>query len=304
MTQPPSPQRPPSPHSPRSPHTQALPADGEPSGSTAASALAAPRPGRVRAFYAGNARAVVARGLQVFRHNNFILIATGVLEPILYLLAMGLGLGSLIGSVDYEGQTISYAAYIAPALLAASAMNGAVMDSTVNVFFRLKHGRLYEAMLTTSLGPLDVALGEILMAVFRGFLYACGFVAVMFALGLLASPWSLTALGVAMLMAFAFAAIGMGITSFFSGWYQLDWIFVILQPLFLFSATFYPIDVYPAAVQWVVQALPLWHGVELMRLSILGAATSSAWIHIVYFAGMIVIGLALTSTRLQKLFLR
>ena len=297
MTQPPSP---PSPHSS---HTQALSADGEPSGS-AASALAAPRPGRVRAFYAGNARAVVARGLRVFRHNNFILVASGVLEPILYLLAMGLGLGSLIGRVEYAGVTISYAAYIAPALLAASAMNGAVMDSTVNVFFRLKHGRLYEAMLTTSLGPLDVALGEIIMAVFRGFLYACGFVAVMFFLGLLDSPYSLTALGVAMLMAFAFAAIGMGITSFFSGWYQLDWIFVILQPLFLFSATFYPIDVYPAAVQWVVQALPLWHGVELMRLSILGAATSPAWIHIVYFAGMIVIGLALTSTRLQKLFLR
>lgn len=294
------------PHSPQSPHssyTQALPADGEPSDS-AASALAAPRPGRVRAFYAGNARAVVARGMQVFRHNNFILVASGVLEPILYLLAMGLGLGSLIGSVEYGGQTISYAAYIAPALLAASAMNGAVMDSTVNVFFRLKHGRLYEAMLTTSLGPLDVALGEIIMAVFRGFLYACGFVAVMFFLGLLDSPFSLTALGVAMLMAFAFAAIGMGITSFFSGWYQLDWIFVILQPLFLFSATFYPIEVYPAAVQWVVQALPLWHGVELMRLAILGAATSPAWIHIVYFAGMIVIGLALTSTRLQKLFLR
>ena len=286
-----------------SPHTHTPPAGRAQPGSTA-SALVTPRPGRVRAFYAGNARAVVARGMQVFRHNNFILVASGVLEPILYLLAMGLGLGSLIGSVEYGGQTISYAAYIAPALLAASAMNGAVMDSTVNVFFRLKHGRLYEAMLTTSLGPLDVALGEIIMAVFRGFLYACGFVTVMFFLGLLDSPFSLTALGVAMLIAFAFAAIGMGITSFFSGWYQLDWIFVILQPLFLFSATFYPIEVYPAAVQWVVQALPLWHGVELMRLAILGAATSPAWIHIVYFAGMIVIGLALTSTRLQKLFLR
>ena len=86
------------------------------------------------------------------------------------------GLGSLVGTVDAGAGPVSYAAYIAPGLLATSAMNGAMYDSTVNVFFKMRYAKLYDAMLATSLGPMDVALGEIAWSLLRGGIYSAGFV--------------------------------------------------------------------------------------------------------------------------------
>lgn len=110
--------------------------------------------------------------------------AVGLFEPVFYLASMGIGLGALVGDVQTsQGIAVSYAAFIALALLAVSAMNGAIYDSTWNVFFRLNYGRLYEGMLATSLA-FDVALGEILYALLRGLAYATGFMIIMQVLGL------------------------------------------------------------------------------------------------------------------------
>ncbi|MBN9195914.1 MAG: ABC transporter, partial [Microbacterium sp.] len=126
---------------------------------------AATRRGGVRALWAGNPGAVVQRGLIAARSSSWVVVVSGFFEPVFYLASMGLGLGKLIGDVQTSGGVeVSYAAFIAPALLAVSAMNGAIYDSTWNVFFKLTYGKLYEGMLATSLGPLDVALGEILYA--------------------------------------------------------------------------------------------------------------------------------------------
>ena len=104
--------------------------------------------------------------------TNWVVVLSGFFEPIFYLLSLGIGLGSLIGAVRTStGNEIPYAAFIAPALLAVSAMNGAIYDSTWNVFFKMNFGKLYEGMLSTCLGPLDVALGEILLALLRGGAY-------------------------------------------------------------------------------------------------------------------------------------
>ena len=111
---------------------------------------------------------------------------------------MGIGLGTFIGQVQAG---TSYAAWIAPALLATSALNGAVMDATWNVFMKLKFDKLYETMLSTSLGPLDVALGEITVALVRGGIYATSFVAVMALLGLVGSWWVLLAIPACLLIA-------------------------------------------------------------------------------------------------------
>ncbi|MFZ1410936.1 MAG: ABC transporter, partial [Micropruina sp.] len=114
------------------------------------------------AVYSGNVQAVIERGFRVIGNQNWAIILSGFFEPVFYLLSMGLGLGGLVGVVTGPGgQPITYAAYIAPALLATSAMNGAIYDSTWNVFFKMRFARLYQAMLSTSLGPLDVAAGEI-----------------------------------------------------------------------------------------------------------------------------------------------
>ncbi|WP_426623175.1 ABC transporter permease [Leifsonia sp. McL0607] len=258
----------------------------------------------LRALYAGNARSVMQRGWSATRSTNWLVIVSGFFEPIFYLLSLGIGFGKLVGDVTTAGgEQVPYAAFIAPALLATAAMNGAVYDSTWNVFFKMHFAKLYEGMLSTSLGPLDVALGEILLALLRGALYAAGFMIVMQALGLNLSWWALLALPAVLLIAFGFASFGMGITSYMKTFQQMDWINFILLPMFLLSATFYPITVYPDWIQKIIMALPLWHGVELVRGLTTGAVDLGMLWHVLYFAVMIVLGLVLTTRRLRALFL-
>ncbi|MBN9104575.1 MAG: ABC transporter permease [Propionibacteriaceae bacterium] len=262
-------------------------------------------PGWFAANSSGNTATVIERGFKVIRNQNWIIIVSGFFEPVFYLLSMGLGLGALVGTVAGPGGApISYAAFIAPALLATSAMNGAIYDSTWNVFFKLRFAKLYEGMLATSLGPFDVAAGEIFMALFRGFLYALGFMGVITAMGLVTSWWALAMVPVALLIALGFASLGMAITSYFSTFQQMDWINIALLPMFMFSSTLFPITVFPQAVQWFIMALPLWHGVELMRQLSVGHFEASTWVHLGYFLVMSVLGVAFTTRRLRSLFLR
>ena len=262
------------------------------------------RSGGVKSLYGRNARSVVARGLLATRSTNWIIVLTGVFEPVFYLLALGIGLGGYIGGVQNAvGQTIPYAAYIAPALLAVSAMNGAIYDSTWNVFFKMHFGKLYQGMLATRLGPLDVALGEISLALLRGAAYGLTFLLVMQALGLNLSWTAVLALPAILLIAFGFASLGMGITSYLKTFQQMDWIQFVMLPMFLFSATFYPLTVYPAPIQWFIQVLPLWHGVELVRGLTTGALAPVMLVHLLYFLVMIAVGLVFTTRRLRALFL-
>jgi lipooligosaccharide transport system permease protein len=232
-------------------------------------------------------------------------VLSGFVEPVLYLLSFGLGLGQLVGKVvDGSGHPVSYAAFIAPALLATSAMNGAVFDSTWNVFFKMHFAKLYNAMLATSLGPLDVALGEISWALLRGTIYAIGFMAVTGWMGLLTSWWALLGIPVAVLIAFAFASVGMGITSYLKSIQQMINITFWLLPMFMFSGTFTPISVYPQWAQYIIECFPLWHGVELMRGVMLGNFAPGMLGHVLYFAVMIIGGLIFTTRRLTALFMR
>jgi lipooligosaccharide transport system permease protein len=223
---------------------------------------------------------------------------------VFYLLSLGIGLGALVGSVSTTtGQPVPYAAFIAPALLAVSAMNGAIYDSTWNVFFKMQYAKLYEGMLATSLGPLDVALGEIFLALLRGAVYATGFLIVMQVLGLNLSWTAILAIPAVLLIAFGFASLGMAITSYMKTFQQMDWINFVLLPMFLFSATFYPLSVYPQGIQFIIQALPLWHGVELVRGLTTGALSVAMLGHVLYYVVMIAVGLVFTTRRLRALFL-
>ena len=269
-------------------------------------ALAEKRAGRMGArVYAGRPMVVIERAFLALKSSTWFTVASGFVEPVFYLLAFGYGIGNLIGEVSGpDGQTVPYAAFIAPALLATSAMNGAVYDSTWNVFFKMHHAKLYQGMLSTSLGPLDVALGEIGWALLRGLAYAIGFFTIVTPLGLVLSPWGILAIPAAVLIAFGFAAVGMGITSYLKSFQQMNWVNFILLPMFMFSGTFYPLSVYPEQIQIVIQALPLWHAVELIRGLTLGALNWSMLIHVGYFLVMIIVGLWFTTRRLTALFMR
>lgn len=254
--------------------------------------------------YAGRARMLLVRSALAYR-RAWLAFVSGFFEPVFYLFALGRGLGSLVGTLPGpDGSPISYAAFIAPGLLAASAMNGAVFDSTFNVFFKLRYAKLYDAMLATPLGPVDVALGEIGWALLRGGLYALGFLAVMTGFGLLTSPWALLALPAALLVAFAFAAVGMAATSFMRSWQDFDLIQLAVIPMFLFATTFFPLSVYPRPLQLVIECLPLFHAVELMRGLTTGIVGLGMLGHLVYFVVLAALGAVVAARRLNTLLLR
>lgn len=273
---------------------------------SAAVAVAEARVGRVgESIYSGRARTILERSYLAFRSSAWIVVLTGFLEPVLYLFSFGYGVGKLIGKMEVSpGHYISYAAFIAPALLATSAMNGAIYDATWNVFFKLKFDRVYQGMLATSLGPLDVALGEISWALIRGLVYAIAFMSIVGGLGLITTPLALLAIPCAVLIAFGFAAIGMAVTTYMKSFEQMNIINIVLLPMFLFSGSFYPLTIYPGWLQAFIKALPLWHGISLIRAVMLGMISTALIPHILYFVVMTVIGLFFTTSRLTKLFMR
>ncbi len=273
---------------------------------SAAVAIAERRSGRLGdKYYAGRSHIVLERSLIAFKSSTWVVIVTGFVEPVLYLLSFGYGVGKFIGSIDSgTGRMVSYAAFIAPGLLATSAMNGAIYDSTWNVFFKLRESRLYHAMLATSLGPLDVALGEIAWALLRGLIYAIGFMAVVAPLGLIPSWWGILAIPAAVLIAFGFASIGMAITSYFTSFQQMSLVNIVLLPMFLFSGSFYPLTVFPGWVQGMIKALPLSQAIQLVRGLTLGAINVGLLSHVLYFLVMIACGLFITTRRLDALFMR
>lgn len=255
-------------------------------------------------YYSGRSRAIMERAYIAFKSSTWMIVVSGFVEPVLFLLSFGYGLKDLVGDITVAGQPIGYVAFITPALLATSAMNGAIYDSTMNVYFKLKHDRIYHGMLATSLGPMDVALGEIGWALLRGLSYAIGFMAIVTPLGLIPSMWGILAIPAAVLIAFGFASFGMAVTSYMKSWQQLEIVNVVLLPMFLFSGSFYPLSVFPEWLQTVIRLFPLAHAIDLVRGLTLGNISWALVGHAMYFVVMIVVGLFFTTKRLDALFMR
>lgn len=244
---------------------------------------------------------VLERNVTVMRRMWAILLS-GFFEPVFYLLSIGVGIGALVGHVRFQGRSVSYTEFVAPALLAASAMNGAVYESTTNIYFKLKEANIYGGMLATPVGPGDIAVGEIGWSLSRGAVYAAGFVAVMLGMGLIRSWWALLLLlPSAVVVGFAFAGLGMAFTSYVRTWQDMDLVQFAVLPLVLFSATFYPLSTYPPALRVVVQVTPLYRGVHLLRGLALGAVGAGTIADVAYLLAVGGAGLAVTSRRLHRL---
>jgi lipooligosaccharide transport system permease protein len=260
-----------------------------------AAALPAPRG---RRLLQTRGHLLFERNLLVYR-SAWLTIVSGFFEPLFYLFSLGLGLGHFVGRVD----GVSYASYIAPALLASSAMNGAVYDGLTNVFFKLRYGKVYDAMLSTPMGPTDVALGETSWALFRGLLYSTGFVITAASLGLIHSWWGALALPAAIVVGFGFAGIAIGASTYVRSWQDFDTVQLVQLPMFLFSATFYPLSVYPAAIQWVVRFSPLYHAIVLIRSLTLGSVGPTNLLDAAYLVALGCVGVWIARKRMAGLLL-
>jgi len=241
-------------------------------------------------------RHVTARNVLATR-RMYAAITTGLVEPFFYLFSVGVGVGALVGQVELDGRTYDYTAFVAPAMLAAAAMNGAVSESTFNIFAKLRWEKLYGAMIATPLSPTDIALGELLFAQLRGTLYSAVFLVTMVGLGLVESWWAVLALPATVLVGLAFASAGLSAVTWFRTWEDSDAVILVQTVLFLFSATFYPISVYPPVLEQVVLLSPLYHGVALCRDLVLGTPGWADVGHAAFLVVLIVVFLRLAARR-------
>ncbi len=246
--------------------------------------------------------ALAARNLTVQVKATPYIWISGLIEPFLYLLSIGLGLGHLVGKLPGpDGRPVAYASFVAPGLLATSAMNGAIAESTTNIFGKLHWTKLYQSVVATPLAPADIALAEVGFAVARCTLYGAAFLGAMAAFGETSSWLALLDVPVATLIGAAFASTGFAAACYMRSWTDFDKIQLVSMPLFLFSAIFYPLSTLPHWMADVVRVLPLYPGVVLCRQLTLGQMTSGAPLDVVYLVALTAIATAVGRRRVTKL---
>ena len=256
-----------------------------------------------RPLSAGEATGLLLQRNYIAYRSAWWIFVSGFLEPVFYLFSIGIGVGQLVNGFEFNGEVIPYAEFVAPGMLAASAMNGAVLDSTYNFFFKLKYNKLFDQMLATPLTTADIARGELSWSLLRGGIYAAVFLLVMVAMDLVHSWWSVLAVPAALLVGAAFGAVGMALTTFMRSWQDFDYVTLGQLPLFLFSATFFPLSAFPDWLAGVVECTPLYRAVVLVRELTTGSVTWASGVSVVYLVALAVVGLAVVSRRLDRLLL-
>ncbi|MEV0716973.1 ABC transporter permease [Asanoa sp. NPDC050611] len=247
--------------------------------------------------------AVAGRNADALRSAYWLVMISGFAEPVIYLLSIGIGVGSLVGDLTLpSGAVVDYAAFVAPAMLASAAMTGALAETTFNFFGKMKYMRLYEGMLATPVRPFEIALGELAWAMVRGSLYSAAFLVVMVALDLTSAGRALLAFPAAVLIGFAFGALGMSLATFMRSWQDFDLMASVQFALFLFSGTFVPAESYHPALRWLVEVTPLYRAVDLIRgISIGTDEVLGGLIDVGYLLLVTVVGLVIAGRRMTTL---
>jgi lipooligosaccharide transport system permease protein len=247
------------------------------------------------------------RSIRVFERNfivyrsQWLMLLSGFFEPLFYLLSIGIGLNHLVGPLPVGGRLVSYATFVAPGMLATSAMNGAVIDSIFNTFFRLKISHSYDAILATPLDVTDIALGEVWWALARASIYAASFIVCMSALGDSRSIWVILCWPAAILTSLAFSCLGLAACTLLRSWQDFDLVALVQLPLFLFSATFFPISLYPHWLGAIVSISPLYQSAALLRGFNLGQFQWIMLMRVGYLLALAAIGLTIAARRFQRI---
>ncbi len=246
------------------------------------------------------------RNMLVYKHS-WMVILSGFFEPLFYMLSLGLGLGGMVSGVD----GISYAAFVAPGLLASSCMNGAVTDGFFNIWFKLHYQKTYDGILATPMRAADIVLGELFWSLSRGSLYAVTFIALMFGLGalrgerILISNLSLLALPAAIVTAACFSSMALCLTTFVRNRTGMDMALgLVVMPMFLFSGIFFPVTQLPLPIQWLLQCVPLYHGVELLRALTTGHLSLALVWHLGWLLATGTIAITVAMARLERALIK
>lgn len=230
-------------------------------------------------------------------------IAFGFLQPVLFLTAMGIGVGALMSNQDLAAfGGVPYIDWLGPGLLSAMAMQTATFESTYPIMNKIMWGRNYEAMLSTPLTTRNIIIGELFWVAFRIGTLATVFLVVLTLFGIVRSPLAILAVPVAVLVGTAFSSCLIAFTTTQRNDVGFSAIFrFVINPLFLFSGTFFPLSNLPDAIQWVAWLTPLFHGVQLVRGLVLGSLDwAAAPIHLGYLLAMLAVGIVLADRNLRR----
>jgi lipooligosaccharide transport system permease protein len=245
---------------------------------------------------------MVQRNLIVYKHG-WMIIFTGFFEPVFYLLSIGIGLGAMVPEID----GVSYAAFLAPGLLASSCVNGAITDGFFNIFFKLHYQKTYDGILATPMRVADIAFGETLWALGRGSLYAGGFLIVALGFGtvmdrpILLSPWATLAFPAAILVSASFSAMALCVTSYARTVQDFDIVVgLLVLPQFLFSGIFFPVTQLPAVLQPLVWATPVAHAVALLRQLTTGHVAAALLLHAAFLVVLGGVAFIVAMRRLER----
>ena len=242
------------------------------------------------------ARVVEHRAMQ-YRKTIRASISSTFLNPVLFLLAMGVGLGTYVdrsGTATTALGGLSYLQFLAPGLLAATTMQAAAFEATFPIMGGLTWQRTFHAMYATPVSPRDIVVGNLVWIAIRLASIAAIFTIVMALFGAAASPLILLAIPAAVLTGMAFSAPIVAFSATQRTPEKFNAVFRFgITPLFLFSGTFFPISNLPSAVQPIAWLSPLWHGVELSRalaLGTIGTDPVRAVVHVAVLAAITAVG--------------
>lgn len=241
------------------------------------------------------------RNWAVYRQNWKVSFLPPLLEPLFYLVAFGVGLSGLIGTVRYRGDEIGYSAFIAPALIAITVMNSAFFENTYSSFVRMYYQKTFDAMMATPLTVEEIISGEILWGATKAAIAAAIMLAVIGLFGLIRFPEGLLLIPLAFLGGLAFGAAGMVCTALVPtiDLFNLP-VFLFITPMFLFSGTFFPLENLPAWAQGVAVVLPLTPLVDLSRAFAASRLDASLLPGIAYLSAFAALTIPLAISRMRR----
>jgi lipooligosaccharide transport system permease protein len=241
------------------------------------------------------------RNLTAYRQSWKISFIPPLLEPLFYILAFGLGLSGMVGNIRYQGQEISYVAFIAPALIAITIMNNAFFENTYNSFVRMYYYKTFDAMMATPLTVEEIITGEIIWGATKAAIATVIMMAVISCFGLIRYPEGLLLIPLAFLGGLAFGAAGMICTALVPNieLFNLP-VFLFVTPMFLFGGTFFPLENLPPWAQWTAMIMPLTHLVDLSRAFSRGRIDTSLIAGTAYLVAFAAAAFPLAIRRMRK----